>query len=136
MNGTFAEADFHKYDRLSSTRRNFYGPLRVVVIHSQRISVVGNGNFDVGKKSPTRKPGQPIVGTLPGNVSSSAPRIEQLDAQKTERPKVCGAMTQQCGDSGRGNDYAPQKFVRLIGCRDTTARPETWIRPRPAPAKP
>jgi hypothetical protein len=100
---------------------------------------VGNGNFDVGKKSPTRKPGQqivgpgqPMAGTLSGNVSSSG----QLDAQKIERPRVCGAMTQQCGDSGRGNDYAPQKFVRLVGYRDPSPRPESWVRPRPAPAKP
>jgi hypothetical protein len=93
---------------------------------------VGNGNFDGGKKSPPRKSSQPMAGTLTGNVSSSA----QLDAQKMERPRVCGAMTQQCGDSGRGNDYAPQKFVRLVGYRDPNPRPETWVRPRPAPAKP
>jgi hypothetical protein len=93
---------------------------------------VGNGNIDGGKKFPTRKQGQPMAGTLPGNGSSAA----QLDAQKIERPRVCGAMTQQCGDSGRGNDYAPQKFVRLVGYRDPSPRPETWVRPRPAPAKP
>jgi hypothetical protein len=92
---------------------------------------VGNGNFDVGKKSPTRKPGQPMAGTLPGNGSSAA----QLDAQKIERPRVCGAMTQQCGDSGRGNESAPQKFVRLVGYRDPSPRSETWVRPRPAPVK-
>jgi hypothetical protein len=99
---------------------------------------VGNGNFDGGKKSPTRKPGQqtigpgqPMAGTLPGSGSSAA----QLDAQKIERPRVCGAMAQQCGDSGRGNDFAPQKFVRLVGYRDPSPRPETWVRPRPAPAK-
>jgi hypothetical protein len=109
---------------------------RALSSSQQRISVVGNGNFDVGKQSPIRKPGQPkirtLLGTLPGNDSSSA----QLDAQKIERPRICGAMTQQCGDSGRGNDYAPQKFVRLVGCRDTTPRPEIWVRPRPVPAKP
>ena len=91
---------------------------------------MGNGNIDGGKKSPIRKPGQPMAGTSGG--SSAA----QLDAQKIERPRVCGAMTQQCGDSGRGNDYAPQKFVRLVGYRDPSPRPETWVRPRPAPAKP
>jgi hypothetical protein len=98
----------------------------------QRIIIVGNGNIDGGKKSSPRKPSQPMAGTSGGNGSSSA----QLDAQKIERPKVCGAMTQQCGDSGRGNDYAPQKFVRLVGYRDPSPRPETWVRPRPAPAKP
>jgi hypothetical protein len=93
---------------------------------------VGNGNVEGGKKFPIRKPSQPMAGTLPGNGSSAA----QFDAQKIERPRVCGAMTQQCGDSGRGNDYAPQKFVRLVGYRDPSPRPETWVRPRPAPAKP
>jgi hypothetical protein len=98
----------------------------------QRIIIVGNGNIDGGKKSPIRKPGQPMAGTSGGNGSSPA----QLDAQKIERPRVCGAMTQQCGDNGRGNDYAPQEFVRLVGYRDPSPRPETWVRPRPAPAKP
>ncbi len=93
---------------------------------------MGNGNIDGGKKSPPRKPGQPMAGTSTGNAGSSA----QLDAQKMERPRVCGAMTQQCGDSGRVNSYAPQKFLRLVGYRDPKARHETWVRPRPAPAKP
>jgi hypothetical protein len=42
-------------------------------------------------------------------------------------------MAQQCGDNGRGNQSAPQKFVRLVGCRDPKARPERTIRPRPVP---
>jgi len=91
---------------------------------------VGNGNFDVGKTSPAGKPGQPIVETPAGSDSSSARRIDKTNLQKVERPRVCGAMAQQCGDSGRGNESAPQKFVRLVGCRDTSARPETWVRPR------
>jgi hypothetical protein len=32
-------------------------------------------------------------------------------------------MAQQCGDIGRGNQSAPQEFVRLVGCRDPKARP-------------
>src|ERR1700722_14880147 len=101
----------------------------------QRIAVVGNGNFDVGKKSPTRKPGQPIVETLAGNDDASARRIDKSNPRKTERPSICGAMTQQCGDSGRGTESAPQKFVHLVGCRDPNARPETRVRPRTAPVK-
>jgi hypothetical protein len=119
-------------------RRNFYGPLRVVMASQQRIAVVGNGNFDVGKTSPTRKPGQPIVEIVEisaGNDGSSAPRIDRSNPQPTERPRICGAMTEQCGDSGRGNDQTPQKFVRLVGCRDPNARPETWVRPSPLPMK-
>lgn len=96
---------------------------------------MGNGNFDVGKTSPARKPGQPFVETPAGNDSASARRIDNTNPQKIERPRICGAMAEQCGDSGRGNESAPQKFVRLVGCRDTNARPEPWVRPRPAPAK-
>jgi hypothetical protein len=128
--------------RLTQTRARkrdatFIDRCALSVSPQQRIPVVGNRNIDGDKKSSTRKPGQPkvgtLLGTLPGNDSSSAP---QLDAQKIERPRVCGAMAQQCGDSGRGNDYAPQKFVHLVGYRDPSPRPETWVRPRPAPTKP
>ena len=101
---------------------------------------MGNGNFDVGKRSPagksspTRKPGQPI-GILPGNDGISAQRIDTSNLQKAERPKICGSMTQQCTDGRHDNESAPQKFVHLVGCRDVNARPETWVRPRPVPAK-
>ena len=44
-------------------------------------------------------------------------------------------MAQQCGDSGRGNESAPQKFLQLVGYRDPNARHDPWIRPRPAPVK-
>lgn len=96
---------------------------------------MGNGDFDVGKTSAARKPDQPIIETPAGTDSPSARRIDKTNPQKVERPRICGAMAQQCGDSGRGNESAPQKFVRLVGCRDTNARPEAWIRPRPAPVK-
>ena len=67
---------------------------------------MGNGNIEVGK-TPTRKPGQ---------------------------PKICGAMSQQRGDSG--HESAPQKFVQLVGCRDPKARQAPLVRPRSAPKKP
>ncbi len=86
---------------------------------------MGNGNINVGSKTPTRKPSEP-----------------QIDLQnplqiplKAERPKNCGAMAEQRGDSSRGNESAPQKFVQLVGCRDPNSRPEPWVRPRPAPVK-
>jgi hypothetical protein len=44
-------------------------------------------------------------------------------------------MSQQYGDSHRGNESAPQKFVQLVGCRDPKARSEPWVRPLPSPAK-
>jgi hypothetical protein len=57
---------------------------------------VGNGNIEVGKKTATSRSGQ----------------------SKSARPGICGAMTQQRCDSGRGNESAPQKFVQLVGYRD------------------
>ena len=63
---------------------------------------MGNDNIGVGKKSATPKSGQP----------------------KSARSGICGAMTQQRCDSGRGNESAPQKFVQLVGYRDPKgARP-------------
>jgi hypothetical protein len=86
---------------------------------------VGNGNIDVGKSTPTRKP--------------SELRIDKQNLLqnplKAERPRICVAMAQQCGDLGRDNASAPQKFVRLIGCRDRSARPEPWVRPSTTPVK-
>jgi hypothetical protein len=96
----------------------------------QRIAVVGNGNIDVGNQTPTRKAGQPSVERVAKSDGSSEQRIDRQNPPKTERPKICGAMSQQCGDSG--NQSAPQKFVRLVGCRDSKARVEPWVRPSPA----
>lgn len=79
---------------------------------------MGNGNNDVGNKTATRNAGRA------GLVDKSGP-------QKAERPKICGAMLQQCAESG--NFSTPQKLVRLIGCRDP--KPKAWVRPRGAPQK-
>jgi hypothetical protein len=102
------------------------------------MAVVGNDNIDVGNNKLTRKPGQPVVEVL-GDGSSSKPRINQQNPLRPEHPgvsgakisgaKISGAMAQQCGDMGRGNQSAPQKFVRLVGCRDPKARPEPQVRP-------
>ena len=99
-------------------RCNFSRQLRVV-IRQQRILVVGNGNIDVGNKTPTRKPGQP--------------GIDGPNPLRTERPRIPAAMAQQCGDLG--NQSAPQKFVHLIGCREPNAHPAPWVRPRATPTK-
>ena len=74
---------------------------------------MGNGNIDVGNNTAAPKPGQP----------------------KSARAGICGAMTQQRCDSGRGNEQVPQKLVHLVGYRDPNAGPDPWIRPRPIPAK-
>jgi hypothetical protein len=92
------------------------------------MAVVGNDNIDVGNERLTRKPGEPAV-EIPADGSSRPPidRQSLLDRQslpKAERPRISGAMAQQCADMGRDNHSAPQKFVRLVGCRDPKARPE------------
>lgn len=74
---------------------------------------MGNGNIEVGKQSPTRKPGQPAVELMSGHNGSPEQRIDS--SLKVEHP--CGAMSQQ-GDEFRGNLSAPQKFVHLVGCRE------------------
>ncbi len=96
---------------------------------------MGNGNIDVGNKSSTRKPGLPIAERLAGSKGSPELRIDTSNPLKTERPGICGAMLQQCGDSGRGNESVPQKFVQLVGCRDSNIRPEPWVRPGANPVK-
>ena len=92
---------------------------------------MGNGNNDVGNKTPIRKPGLLSTKRLAGANGLAARRADKEKREKTERPKICGAMSQQRGDSG--NQSAPQKFVRLVGCRVPKARPERTIRPRPVP---
>ena len=63
---------------------------------------MGRGNIDVGSATPTRKPGQPV----------------ERQGETSEHPvSLCGAMSQQ-GCEFLGNISAPQKFVRLVGCRE------------------
>ena len=83
---------------------------------------MGNGNIDVGNEALIRKPGQPAVEVLADG--SSTARIDRQNPLRTEHPRISGAMALQCGDIGRGNQSSPQKFVRLVGCRDSKARPE------------
>jgi hypothetical protein len=85
---------------------------------------VGNGNIDVGTKTPARKTDGP-----------SALRTFETKPLSRERPRICVAMAQQSGDSGRGNQSAPQELLQLVGCRDPKARPVPWVRPHTDPAK-
>ena len=77
---------------------------------------MGNGNNDVGSKTPTRKAGQPIVQMSGGGSSEKRIDLQMQAAQ----PQNCGAMSQQ-GSEFRGNVSAPQKFVHLVGCREPKA---------------
>ncbi|WP_225703858.1 hypothetical protein [Bradyrhizobium cenepequi] len=62
---------------------------------------MGNDNIDVGKETPTRKPGQ---------------------------QQMTGAMSQQDSHVMGDNECAPQKLVRLVGCRDPQARLQAGMR--------
>ena len=91
---------------------------------------MGNGNIEVGKQTPTRKPGQPAVELTSRRNGSSEQRIDS--SLKTEPP--CGAMSQQGGEF-RGNLSAPQKCVHLVGCRELKVDRDAEVRQYPNPAK-
>lgn len=78
---------------------------------------MGHRNTDVGNDTPTRKPGQPVVGNLSGSNSRIDPSLKRQEKPSKHPVGVCGAMSQQGGEF-RGNVSAPQKFVHLVGCRD------------------
>jgi hypothetical protein len=100
-------------------------------------SVVASGSTDRGNQGPPRKkglkPGQPGAESLAGPDAFPGLRTDGVDSLRTVR--VCGAMSQQHGDAGRGNVSSPQKFVHLVGCRDPNARTGPPLRPRPSPSK-
>jgi hypothetical protein len=98
--------------------------LRVVIQLQREDSGVGKRTIELGNETPARKPGQRIAET-----PAATHRLTKA------RPSVSEAMAQQCGDFGRGNQSSPQELLQLVGCRDPNARPEPWVRPRPAPLK-
>jgi hypothetical protein len=87
------------------------------------------GSIDVGNKSAARQPGGAILERLARTGDTPGPRIEAPNTVRTKRPGNCGAMSQQCGDSG--NYSTPQKLVQLVGCRDPKASSGPWVRPGP-----
>ena len=89
---------------------------------------MGNGNIDVGSKIPPRKTGQPSIGRWIGSKTVPEVRIGDRVPSRAKYPEVSGAMAEQRGDCGRGDQSAPQKLVRLVGCRDTTERPASPLR--------
>ena len=82
---------------------------------------MGNDNIDVGNKTPPRKTGQPTVERLFGSNGLPELRIDQQNSSPADVRDICGAMAQQSGDSGRGNQSAPQKLLHLVGCREPKA---------------
>jgi hypothetical protein len=104
---------------------------------------VGSGNIDVGNANPTRNSGQTMVDTLSGsddsgsriNPSLKTDRQGIVQGKTSAHPaSLCGAMSQQ-GSEFRGNVSAPQKFVRLVGCRDRGAGPGREIHQYSNPVK-
>jgi hypothetical protein len=80
---------------------------------------VAKGNVDVGAKTPSHKSGAATAKR--SNDASSNLRPGQQNLVKAERLRDCRVMLQQCADSGRGHQSAPQKFVQLVGCRESSA---------------
>jgi hypothetical protein len=78
---------------------------------------LGNGSIDVDRISRPRKTGRPSVDRLMKN-SFFELQTDPQDLTPANRSGPCGAMTQQCGDSGYQS--APQKFIHLVGCRDAS----------------
>lgn len=111
-----------------------------MVCISTKDNVVGNRNIDVCKNGLTRKFHRPSVESLAGPDGFPELRIDGGVPLKPDRERICGAMSEQHGDSGgdsgRENESLPQKLVHLVGWRDPNARSEPWIRPRPASSKP
>ena len=68
---------------------------------------MGNGNIGVGNNAAPRKSGQ----------------------------QMAGAMSQQGAPVMGDNQCSPQKFVRLVGCRDPKVKPGPGVRPHPNPPK-
>jgi hypothetical protein len=75
------------------------------------MTVMGSGDIVVGKKPTTRKtPAMSKDSTEGANSRAANPAREEH----------CGAMSQQRTDSGAAS--TPQKFLRLVGCRDQKPR--------------
>ena len=80
---------------------------------------MGSGNIDVGNKTPPRKPGQPEHSSRANEWRIDPSLKTDLQEKTSEHPAgLCGAMSQQ-GSEFRGNVSAPQKFVHLVGCRES-----------------
>jgi len=93
------------------------------------MAVMGNDNVVVGNSS---KLGQTAVeGSAGSDDRPCGFQVDRQESVRTDWPKICGAMSQQRGHSG--HESAPQKFVRLVGCRDPKAKAEPWVRPHLTP---
>ena len=106
---------------VDSTESRTFGRAARYPESRQRMAVMRGDDIVVGHKSPTRKSPHPIVGHLGAPDQPSSPTIDRPRNRPGSRPSVCGEMSQQCGNSGAQS--TPQKFLRLVGCRDPNAGP-------------
>ena len=90
------------------------------------MTVLANGSVDVDSVSRPHETGQPGIERLIENDFPEL-QIDQPDFPGIEAGRRCSAMAQQRGDCGYQS--APQKFVHLVGCRDTSVCPESADRP-------
>ena len=74
----------------------------------------------VGNTPPIRKPSQIIIRRLRAPTGAFGSRAAKPSLPKTDRPAVCGEMSQQRGHNDAQS--TPQKFLRLVGCYDPKAR--------------
>jgi len=116
---------------LTGAHATFVGSYALPAYLQTRDAVVGSGNSDVGRKTPIRETGQPIVERLTRSRGFSDLRLDPQAPPQRESAVKCGAMSEQSADSGRGNDQVPQKLVHLVGTRDPST-PLPWVRPRSA----
>jgi hypothetical protein len=94
---------------LAAEPRNFSCRSRVVTIMQHRSTVVDTrGNI--------RKRTDPAIRPNSGNKLPE-PEVDHPAAPQ-RRHKTNGAMAQQSGDSTWSNQYAPQKLLHLVGCRE------------------
>ena len=64
------------------------------------------------------------------NIGVGNPNTPRKSGQQ-----MAGAMSQQGAPIMGDNQCSPQKFVRLVGCRESKLKPGLEVRPYPNPAK-
>jgi hypothetical protein len=83
------------------------------------MAVMSSGDIVVGSKPSARKPEAVIVRNLDKNLDMGTRAAPQSDSAPVDAERRCVAMSQQRSDSGATS--MPQKFVHLVGCRDSKA---------------
>jgi hypothetical protein len=80
------------------------------------MAVMRGDNAVAGSKPVIARSAATIVEDPAKRAGPSNPSGDRINSLK-KRPGPCGAMSQQRSDTG--SQSTPQKFVRLVGCRDS-----------------